>query len=197
MSGQGKSPVAGFGMAIDHDSHPRWGVMLCRSAKATAVFCERWHDGEHRPGGVMSESAARRRDARGRPYMVVLGGQRRPDALIEVNWSLDFLRIWFLDDKLRRNLNYSFARVDAKTLFLEQITLWEYPEDAVRDLDTAAKVTTLSYSEEGVVREVIDDSVTGTVEVISRSDAPLDINWEQVPKFGDWSRVARWNRESR
>jgi hypothetical protein len=127
--------------------------------------------------------------------MVVLGDQERPDALIEVNWSLDFLGTWFLDAKLRRNLKYSFARVDAKTLFLEQIMLWEYPEDAVRDLDTATKVTTLSYKQDGVVREAIDDSVAETVEAISRSDVPLDINWEQVPEFGDWSRVARYNRE--
>jgi hypothetical protein len=127
--------------------------------------------------------------------MVVLGDRERPDALIEVNWSLDYLGTWFLDDKLRRNLNYSFARVDPKTLFLEQITLWEYPEDAVRDLDTATLVTTLSYNQDGVVHESIDDSVAGTEEVISRSDVPLDINWEQVPEFGDWSRVARRNRE--
>ena len=128
--------------------------------------------------------------------MVVLGDPERPDALIEVNWSLDFLGTWFLDDKLRRNLKYAFARVDAKTLFLEQIILWEYPEDAVRDLNTATRVTTLTYNQDGVAHEAIDDAVAGTVEVISRSDVALDINWEQVPKFGDWSRVARWNRES-
>ena len=127
--------------------------------------------------------------------MVVLGDQERPDALIEVNWSMDFLGTWFLDDKLRRNLHYSFTRVDAKTLFLEQITLWEYPKDAVRDLNTATKVTTLTYNQDGVLHEAIDDSVTGTESVISRSDVPLDINWEQVPTFGDWARVARWNRE--
>jgi hypothetical protein len=161
-----------------------------------AVFGERWRAGEHRPGGVMSESAARRRDARGRPYLVVVGDQERPDSLVEVNWSLDFLRTWFLDDKLRRNLSYSFARVDAKTLFLEQITLWEYPEGAVRDLDTAARVTTLTYNEDGVVHEAIDDVVTETEEVISRSDVPLDINWEQVPEFGNWSKVGAKGRES-
>jgi hypothetical protein len=59
-------------------------------AKPAAVFCERWHDGEHRPSGVI-------------------------------------------------NLGYSFTRVDAKTLFLEQIILWEYHEDADRDLNTATK----------------------------------------------------------
>lgn len=88
------------------------------------------------------------------------------------------------------------CRPDAKTLFLGQIVLWEYPEDAVRDLNTATRVTTLAYNQDGIVHESIDDSVAGTEEVISRSDVPLDINWEQVPEFGDWSRVARWNRES-
>ena len=125
----------------------------------------------------------------------MFGDQERPDALIEGNWSLDYLGTWFLDNKLRRNLKYSFTRVDAKTLFLQQIILWEYPEDAVRDLHTAARVTTLAYNQDGVVHEAIDDSVTGTEEIISRSDVPLHINWEQVPKFGDWSGVARWNRE--
>lgn len=128
--------------------------------------------------------------------MVVLGNPEQPGSLIEVNWSLDYLGTWFLDDKLRRNLKYSFARVDPKTLFLEQIMLWEYPEDAVRDLYTATKVTTLSYRQDGIVHEAIDDSIAETVEVISRSDVPLDINWEQVPKFGDWSGIARWDRES-
>jgi hypothetical protein len=96
---------------------------------------------------------------------------------------------------LRRYLNYSFTRVDPTTLFLEQIILWEYPEDAVGDLYAATKITTLTYNQYGIVHEAIDDSVAGTEEVISRSDVPLDINWQQVPEFGDWSRVARWNRE--
>jgi hypothetical protein len=58
------------------------------------------------------------------------------------------------------------------------------------------KITTLAYKQDGIVHEAIDDSVDETAEIISRSDVPLDINWEQVPEFSDWSRVARWNRES-
>jgi hypothetical protein len=124
----------------------------------------------------------------------VLGDPHQPDAINEVNWSLDYLGTWFLDDKLRRNLNYAFTRVDAETLFLEQIILWEYPEDAVRDLNTATRVTTLTYNQNGVVHEGIDDLVAETEEVISRSDVPLDINWEHVPKFGDCAGVAVGSR---
>ena len=32
------------------------------SAEPTVVFCERWKGRDHRPSGVISESAARRRD---------------------------------------------------------------------------------------------------------------------------------------
>jgi hypothetical protein len=92
---------------------------------------------------------------------------------------------------LRRYLKYSFTRVDPMTLFLEQVMLWECPEDAVRDLNTATKIITLTYNQYGIVHEAIDDSVAGTEGVISRSDVPLDINWEQVSELGDWSRVAR------
>jgi hypothetical protein len=56
-------------------------------------------------------------------------------------------------------------------------------------------VTTLTYNQDGVVHEGIDDLVAETAEVISRSDVPLDINWEQVPEFVDWSRVSRRDRE--
>jgi hypothetical protein len=185
-----------FRRPFGSDRSPRRNGVQPVSATPAAVFCERWHGREHRPSGVISEAAARRRNGRGRPYLVVLGDQRRPGALIEVNWSLDFLGTWFLDDMRRRNLKYSFTRVDAKTLFLEQIMLWEYPDDAVRDLHTATRVTTLTYNQDGIVHEAIDDSVAGTEEVISRCDVALDINWEQVPEFGDWSRVARWDRES-
>ncbi len=59
--------------------------------------------------------------------MVVLGDQRRPDALIEVNWSLHYLGTWFLDDKVRRNLKYSFTRVDAETLFLDRSSCGSTP----------------------------------------------------------------------
>jgi hypothetical protein len=63
-------------------------------------------------------------------------------------------------------------------------------EDAVRDLDTATKVITLSYSQDGVVHEAIDDWVAGTEEVISRSGVPLDINWKG-------SRISGTGRGSR
>jgi hypothetical protein len=164
--------------------------------KPAAVFCERWHDREHRPGTVISELAARHRDAQGQPYTVVLGNPDQPDAVIDVNWSLDYLGTWFLDEKLRRNIHYAFARVDSKTLFLQQIILWEYPDEAVRGIHTATKITTLTYDQDGIVHEAIDDAVAAVEEVVSRSDVPLDMNWEQVPEFGDWSRVARRDRES-
>jgi hypothetical protein len=61
---------------------------------------------------------------------------------------------------------------------------------------SATKVTTFSYGRDGVAHEVIVDSVANTEETISRSDVPLDINWEPVPEFGGWASVSRWDRSS-
>jgi len=125
----------------------------------------------------------------------VLGNPKRPDALIDVNWSLDYLGTWFLDDKLRRNLRYAFARVDPKTLFLEQIILWEYPEDAVRDLSTATRITTLTYNQDGIVHEAIDDAVAeGRAEEAADEALALARELDSLervqPRVDSWLRVA-------
>jgi hypothetical protein len=166
------------------------------TSAAQVVFCERWHSTRHEPVGELSEAQARRRDSAGEPYLVVLGDKNRPDSLVEVNWSQEYLGTWFFDDKLRRYVSYAFRRISGTTLFLEQIMMWEYPDDAEDDLYTASKVTTFAYQEDGIAHEIIADSAADTEETISRSDVPLDINWEPVPEFGDWTRVSRWDRQS-
>jgi hypothetical protein len=100
----------------------------------------------------------------------------------------------FSTSNFRWNLGYLFHTLNSTTLFLNQVTKREYSDDAVRDLITATMVTTPSYSEDGVVHERVDDGVTQEA-IISRSDVPLDINGEQVPEFGDWAHVSRWDRQ--
>lgn len=148
----------------------------------------------HEPIDVISKAAAKKRDVAGKPYLAVLGEATRPDALVEVNWSQEYLGIWFLDEKLRRNASYAFRKIDDVRLFLEQITLYEYPERAEDDLYTAEKVTIFAYEEDGVAHEIISDAKAGTEETISRSNVPLNINWEPVPEFGDWESISRWDR---
>jgi hypothetical protein len=164
------------------------------TATVTA-FCERWLDGEYEPGGLITEATARRRDKQGRPYMAVLSRPDEPPTVVAVNWSLNCLDVWFLDDELRRYLVYSFTRVRPDALFLDEITLWEY-DPGVVGFDSATKITSFSYTEDGVVREEITDKSTETVEVISTADVNVDVHWEGVPAFGDWSSVMRWDRQA-
>jgi hypothetical protein len=84
-------------------------------------FCDRWNGIRHEPIGPIDEREARRRDGAGRPYVVVLGDKGKPESLVEVNWSNDYIAAWFMDENLRRTLKYSFRKVDKKTLFLSQI----------------------------------------------------------------------------
>jgi hypothetical protein len=166
------------------------------TAASSAAFCDRWNDLLHEPIRPIKEAEARRRDGAGEPYVVILGTKDKPESLVEVNWSNDYIATWFMDDELRRHVKYSFTKTDKSTLFLDQIKMWDYPEDAKDGLSSATKVTSFSYSQDGVAHETIDDSAAGTVETISRSDVPLNINWEQVPEFGDWASISRWDRQT-
>lgn len=113
---------------------------------------------------MISESVAQQLDDQEQRYLVLLGGEERPDALVTVAW------------------------------FLYVITRWEYPEDAAHDVGTATKITRFSFEKDGTVRESIGDMATGTVKRTSRSGVPLETHWEPVPEFGDWSSIARRDR---
>lgn len=162
----------------------------------SVTYCKRWNGLRHQPIDVISVSAARGRDSRGAEYTAVLSDHARTHTLIAVNWSLDYLATWFLDEEQRQYLKYGFRRVDPEILFLEQITYWEYPGDATRDFSSATKITSLFYQRDGIVKERVADTSAGTETTTMRSDVPVDINWEKVPAFGDWSRVAVWDRSA-
>jgi hypothetical protein len=164
------------------------------TAASSAKFCDRWNDLLHEPVRLIKEAEARRRDAAGEPYVVILGANDKPESLVEVNWSNAYIGTWFMDDEMRRHVKYSFTKLDDSTLFLDEIRVWEYPEGAKGGLSSATKLTSFSYDQDGIAHETIDGSAAGTVETISRPDVPLDINWEPVPEFGDWESISRWDR---
>ena len=159
------------------------------------AYCERWNSFDRRPGRVISESKARKLDSQGNPYMVALGVGDKVRTLVSVHWSLSSLGVWFLDEAGRRNLKYSFSRVDPKKLFMDEVTGWEYPDAVEGELSSASKVTIVRHQQDGLVQETVSDSNAQVDDTItSYSDVPLDFNWESVPEFGNWTRVSRNNR---
>jgi hypothetical protein len=158
-----------------------------------ATYCELWSDPLHEPEDPMSADLAQVLDRRGEPYAVALGIPACPDVMIEVDWKNSHLGVWFSDDEGRRDLHYAFTRVDCTRLFLAEITLWTYPEGAVF-LFEASVVETISFREDGHVKQTIDDGSVGSITVFEYAGVPLQTNWEPVPTFGDWTSVARRDR---
>lgn len=164
------------------------------SSSVQATYCELWSDPLHEPVDPMSSDFAQLLDRRGEPYAVALSILACPDVMIEVNWKNSHLGVWFSDEEGRRDLHYAFTRVDDARLFLAEITLWTYPADAVF-LFEASVVETVSFREDGYVKQTIDDGTADSINVFEYSGVPVETNWEPVPAFGDWTSVARRDRK--
>ena len=161
----------------------------------TVTYCERWNSTLHKPIGIMRADKAKIQHDAGSLYSIALGDPTRPDAFIEIRWETNYLGVWFFDEKIRRSLKYTFERIDDKSLFLTEITSWEYPSSAQKDLSGASIINTLCYSQDGTVRHQKKDKAAGEVLTEDHSGVDIHSNYEPVPQFGHWNSVARWNRE--
>lgn len=159
------------------------------------TYCERWNGTLHKPIGVMSMDEARQRNDAGELYSVALGDPTHPDAFIEINWTLNYLGVWFFDEKCRRVLKYVFERVNDDQMFMTELGTWEYPPEAGSGLNEASFIETVLYSQDGTVRHREKDKRASEVRTKDIRDVPVDINWETVPEFGQWDSVARHDRE--
>ena len=143
----------------------------------------------------MTPKEAQRRDREKQPYTVIVGDAGHPDCYVEVAWDNDYLGVWFLDEDGRRWLQYAFARIDDTKLFLDEISMWKYPDGGARALDEAVLMEEWTYTPEGIARHRVTDYRKNVVTQDEYSDVPLDINWEPVPPFGEYEGVSRAERE--
>jgi hypothetical protein len=157
------------------------------------TYCERWNDQLHAPVGERSADEARALDAAGKPYAVVIGDPSAPDAEVQVHWKNSLLAVSFIDEAGRTHLKYVFRKVDDQRLFLSEVTTWTYPQDA-RFKFEATKVENIFFQPDGYSRVRLNDKSSDNIEISEYRDVPVDSNWEPVPKFGEWSSVARYQR---
>lgn len=144
------------------------------------------------PTGLLSAEQARERHASGEPYAVTLGDPKSPDAVIDVAWKGEYVGVWFLDEKVRRTVHFSFE-VRGNTLFLAEVTNWKYPEGAVLR-NQANMIERVLYTPEGIVTHQIIDKEATEKTTDKLSDVDVSINWEPVPDFGDWDSLAHFDR---
>lgn len=138
---------------------------------------------------------ARQIDAEGEPIAVVLGPLDAPDAVLEITRSEDFARVFFVDKYGRRQASYTFLQVDADRMFLEEVTVWDYPD--VPDSDEPNSIESTVIAQDGTSVETTEDFVAGEIITRQYRDIPLTDYWEPVPAFGEWDSIARKARDQR
>jgi hypothetical protein len=159
------------------------------------TYSRRWNKGQKKPLDPVSAEEARRLDEEGDYYTVVFGDGDTPSGYIEVNWGEQYLAVYFLDAQSRPWLVYSFTRLDEDRMFMDSVMRWEYPDDTARAMSGATLTEELRYRQDGVVQREVRDDAAREVRRQTVTDVPLDINWEPVPRFGEWESVARQDRE--
>ena len=158
------------------------------------TYCEQWNDRLRAPAGERSEEEARRLDAAGELYSVVLGDPSSPDAEVQVYWKNSVLTVSFMDKSARRHVKYVFRKMDEKRLFLTDVTTWTYPEGA-RFIFEATRIEHILFQPDGYSHKRVDDKSSDNIEISEYRDVPVDANWEPVPEFGDWESVTRYQRD--
>jgi hypothetical protein len=158
------------------------------------TYSRRWNLGLSKPLDPISVEEARRLDDAGDYYTVTFGDGPRPVGYIEVNWGEEYLAVYFLDERLRPWLVYSFTRLDEERMFMDSIMRWEYPDAAAGAMSGATLTEELRYSQDGVVQREVRDDVARETRRQTITDVSLAINREPVPRFGEWDSVARLNR---
>lgn len=157
------------------------------------TYCELWSDQLRAPVGEKTEDAARKLDAQGKPYSVVIGDPSAPDSQVQVHWKNSLLAVSFIDDAGRTNVKYVFKKMDAERLFLSEVSVWTYP-DGARFKFEASKIENVLFKPDGYSRKRVDDKSSDDIETAEYTDVPVDSNWEPVPKFGEWESVIRYER---
>ncbi len=157
-------------------------------------YCRRWNFKRNRPIDPYTVDEARQRDQAGELYSVVLGDPSAPDRIIEVVRP-NHIGVWFFDPHQRQSLNYIFRRADDTTMFLHNISRWAYPNEQAHGLNESSIIEAIEYEPGGIAHHEIRDKAADEIRRTSYRDVKLDINWEPIPAFGDWTSIARYDRD--
>ncbi len=151
------------------------------------VYCAGWNPRTRLPAGVMSEDRARERDRAGEPYAVLLGGEGRQRALLQVSWRDHYLGVFLFDAQQRRVRGYDYRELTAGLLHLRRYEEWrhtsadepEFPENGWHFTLTARPDSERAHVE-------LDHG--GSLSTVR--DLPEQHRTLSRAQFGDWTAYA-------
>ncbi|ANZ41569.1 hypothetical protein BBK82_42080 [Lentzea guizhouensis] len=122
------------------------------------VHCAGWDAASRSPVSPMSEAVARKQDAAGGQYAVVVlaGGVAR--AVVEVCWAAHHAEVWFVDDRGRRYRGTAYRRWPDERLRVFEVRGWRSGPDA-RELagEPTSRVRVRRHAD-GTIRTVSTDT---------------------------------------
>jgi hypothetical protein len=158
-------------------------------------YCHTWNRRRMRPGVPLTPAEARARHDAGEQYVAVLPGP--PPVLVTVDGAGSTIAVTFYDRLDRQVLKYWFkaSSPPAEQFFLRNVTFWEYPDER-RGLvqGDASRIEDLAYQEDGYVMRIVRDKVAQEKTTQEFRDVPVAGNWEPVPRFGEYTSIARRER---
>ncbi|GAA4929203.1 hypothetical protein GCM10023224_05850 [Streptomonospora halophila] len=163
------------------------------------AYCWTWNYRRNRIGTPLTESEASSRDAEGDEYTAVLSthpGLSHP-ILVTICWKNAYASTQFLDDHGRPHVQYEFAKVSDKQLFLKRVFIWEYPDDNPRLTVKDSKVyEEFDYREDGYLKHTKFNEYENVKDIAEYKETSVEANWEPVPEFGEYGSIARWERST-
>lgn len=161
------------------------------------TYCELWSSKLRSVTDEMTAGQARERDSKGESYCVVLGEAESPSAVIEVVPENNYICVNFVDGMGRTHTAYGFRKVADGKLFLADVTLWRYPEGALRK-SQASQIESYEFQPDGYAARVLKErEMPGRpwkAKKTEKRNVRVDENWEPAPEFGHWESIARYER---
>jgi hypothetical protein len=146
------------------------------------TYCKSWFRAKKVPLQIWDEGAAREAHQKRLAYTVLVGNIHRPYCFIEINNN--FFGVCFLDDKLREKLNYQFQEIESGKLFLSLATFREFDGDT----DKVLIGTTYIFSQDGSI-QIRKETFDPHLLEISNTNGSVSDNYEEYPKFGNYSHL--------
>jgi len=154
------------------------------------TYCKGWFRAQKRPIEIWDKKKAKKAHNAGKLYTVLVGETANPYCFIDLRLEVGFVGVSFLDSQTREYLTYEFTKKKDGYLFLSMSNFREYDGDT----DSVIKGTTYYFNENGSVKIEKENFLNNVIE---SGENIIDVkeNWENIPDFGDYSRIYRIERK--
>lgn len=150
-------------------------------------YCDKWSNIKKKPWKIIDEGTANLWHNEHRPYTAILSESNKPKFVVDVcNKSVS---VNFLDNLIRKYLQYDFVVTKSGKLFLKTAIYWEYEGDT----DSEISCMIFGFNENGYT--AMEKRNMKTYEVEEREiHGSVEGNWEEYPQFGQYTYLCREER---